>query len=536
MDAPAMSRAETNPTPRRARALVLAAAIAGGVAAGAPRAAHAEPAAAADGALPPAGPLEFEAALAEARANVGDVIRAKEDLLLVDVERMLALANVLPRVDLTVTAGEVFLGSPIQEQRIARAPDNPFGCFPIGETSGEDLLRCAYGPFRDFALGNASHPNFTLQLGVQQLLYDGGRWWTQLARVGDSKQARASALALLENDLRARVARAFYGLAQAAESRRVVETQVANDEAQLARVRALLDVGRAKPADVAASVRNLAQDKTDLATRRATERQARRSLNLAIGRRAEGALELALPANVGTSTAPLALAPLPPADRLRAAAATLRPEVQALEAELAQLQKAVTIAEAEYYPTVSLGANMRRGSRRPDRVFWGFDENYTATLDLAVRWNLFQGRGTDARVAEAEINLRKSESKVAELHRNVAGEVDDKLDAYARAAEVFGLSRETLDAAEEALRLARGLFNEGRATLLETRDAELRQLQARLALRTARLDLEIARQELHRAVGADPFDLPTTFDRPAAPAGPRSPSPDATSVSTDAPR
>ena len=37
---------------------------------------------------------------------------------------------------------------------------------------------------------------------------------------------------------------------------------------------ALLDVGLAQPADVAASVRNLAQDKTDLATRRATERQA----------------------------------------------------------------------------------------------------------------------------------------------------------------------------------------------------------------------------------------------------------------------
>lgn len=533
-----MSTAETNPTLRRAHPrgsaaaqLAIAALVALGLV---PRAAYAQPAPgvlAPEGATPPPGPLDFEAALNEARANVGDVIRAKEDLLLVDVERMLALANVLPRVDLTVTAGEVFLGSPIQEQRIARAPDNPFGCFPIGEAgTGEDLLRCAYGPFRDFALGNASHPNFTLQLGVQQLLYDGGRWWTQLARVEDSKQARASALALLENDLRARVARAFYGLAQATEARRVVETQVANDEAQLARVRALLDVGRAKPADVAASVRNLAQDKTDLATRRATERQARRSLNLAIGRRAEGALELALPASVGTSTAPLALAPLPTPERLRAAAAELRPEVRALQAELAQLQKAVTIAEADYLPTVSLGANMRRGSRRPDRVFWGFDENYTATLDLAVRWNLFQGRGTDARVAEAEINLRKSESKVAELHRNVAGEVDDKLDAYARAAEVFGLSRETLEAADEALRLSRGLFVEGRATLLETRDAELRQLQARLALRTARLDLEIARQELHRAVGADPFDLP------AAPAGPRSPSPHATSAPADGPR
>ncbi len=529
-----MSTAETNPTPSRAHAPALVGALLALAGLGlAPRAARAEPAAdaaARDGAAPSPGPLDFEAALTEARANVGDVIRAKEDLLLVDVERMLALANVLPRVDLTVTAGEVFLGSPIQEQRIARAPDNPFGCFPIGEAGTGDLLRCAYGPFRDFALGNASQPNFTLQLGVQQLLYDGGRWWTQLARVEDSKQARASALALLENDLRARVARAFYGLAQAAEARRVVETQVANDEAQLARVRALLDVGRAKPADVAASVRNLAQDKTDLATRRATERQARRSLNLAIGRRAEGALELALPASVGTSTAPLALPPLPAPERLRAAAAELRPEVRALEAELAQLQKAVTIAEADYLPTVSLGANMRRGSRRPDRVFWGFDENYTATLDLAVRWNLFQGRGTDARVAEAEINLRKSESKVAELHRNVAGEVDDKLDAYARAAEVFGLSRETLEAADEALRLARGLFVEGRATLLETRDAELRQLQARLALRTARLDLEIARQELHRAVGADPFDLP------AAPAGPRSPSPHATSAPADGPR
>ena len=59
--------------------------------------------------------------------------------------------------------------------------------------------------------------------------------------------------------------------------------------------------------------------------------------------------------------------------------------------------------------------------------------------------------------------------------------------------------------AQEAVRLARGLFTAGRGTSLELRDAELRLTQARLTVISARLDVEVARAALAYVVGVDPF-------------------------------
>ena len=59
--------------------------------------------------------LELERAVALAEAVAADLVVAKEDVVRVDAEYMTALSSVLPRVDLTLSAGESFSGSPIIE-------------------------------------------------------------------------------------------------------------------------------------------------------------------------------------------------------------------------------------------------------------------------------------------------------------------------------------------------------------------------------------------------------------------------------------
>lgn len=441
-------------------------------------------------AAPP--PLTLEQAVELAEAAAADVVTAKEDVVLVDAEYMAARAAILPRVDLQLTAGEAFSGTSIVESR-GRTPQ---------DGAIEALIpRINVGPFRDFEVSASSNPQFTLGLQVTQLIYDGGRWWTQLARVDDVEASRRATVDRLRADVRLKVAQAFYGHEAARQAADVVEAQILSDERQLARARGLVEAGRAKSADVAAAARNLAQDRSERARKRLVLKQSAHDLNVLLGRPAELELAVALPADLYTRSATVAPVAL---EALLTEALRSRPEVAALDAERAAALKAVTVAEADYYPNVSLAASYRKQSRRPDRVFGDPTENYQAGLDLTVRWNVFEGLGTDARVRQAESAVRKLDARRAELLRSIEAEVADRAAAVVAQAELVALSADTVAAAEEALRLARGLFDEGRGTLLEVRDAELQVLQAKISGIAARLDLEIAREALGRALGAAP--------------------------------
>ena len=318
------------------------------------------------------------------------------------------------------------------------------------------------------------------------------------------ESARRAALDRILAELRVSVAQAFYAHEAARQGKEVVAAQVSSDERQIERARALLDAGRAKASDVAAAARNLALDKSELARKQLQLRQAARRMNFLIGRPVNSPLVLIVPAGIEARTGTVTLPLLPPIDDLLTTARQSRPELVQLEAERAAAEKAVIIAEADYYPSVSLGANYRKQSRRPDRTFGDPTEGYTAGIDLTVRWNIFEGRATTARVGQAESALRKIDARRDELQRSVDGEVQDVLDQLTLQVELVRLAHDATGAADEALRLARGLYDEGRGTLLEVRDAELQVLQARLSGITARLDVEIAREQLARVLGTHP--------------------------------
>ncbi len=436
-------------------------------------------------------PLDLEKAVELAEAVAADVVVAREDVVLVDAEYMTARSAILPRVDLSLTAGGLFLGARQQEDPTFEQLCNNL---PVGLDTPEFCL----------PQGSSANPQFTLGLQVTQLVYDGGRWWNQLARVDDVGASRKATVERLRRDLRLRVAQAFYGHEAASQAATAVEAQVMSDERQLARARALVEAGRAKAADVAAAARNLAQDRSERARKRLATRQAAHALNVLIGRPSYTPVVLSVPADLYTTTTTVVV---PSLETLVEQALRHRPDLLGLEAEQRAATKAISIAEADYLPTVSLAGSYRKQSRVFERVYGDPTESYQAGLDVVVRWNLFEGLGTDARVMQAEAAARKLSAQRDQLLRTVEGEVADKAAALGAQVELVSLSEQATAAADEAVRLAQGLYDEGRGTLLEVRDAELQVLQARLAGITARLDREIAREALARAVGTTPAEM-----------------------------
>lgn len=444
-------------------------------------------------AAPESAALTLEAAVEVALLRTNDIIQAKEDLLLVDAEWLQAVGAVLPRIDLSANGGELFAGSPITEARFPNAPQ-------LGLPGQLPAFR--YGAFVDGQGNNYSNPQFGLSLRGTQLIYDGGKWWTAIARVDRLGEARRAALAVVRADVRFRVAQRFYELEKARQAERTLLRQTQIGEQQLERAQALLIAGRNKPADVSVVARNLGEDRISWSRQVLAASQARRALNLELGRDPQIPVELVLGFELAPGDPPPPPTVVPTLEDAILLARARRPELAQLDAEIAVKEKEVGLQQAAYFPVVNLEANYRRNtSRRPDRVFGDPTENYFATVDLTMRWNLFEGRATDGRVEAAEIALRKTVAQRDHLLRQISAEVEDRLQTLATQEQIRSLAEGSIKAAEDAVRLANGLYEEGRGTALEVRDADLRLIQAKLAAINARLDVEISKEALERALG-----------------------------------
>jgi outer membrane protein len=426
---------------------------------------------------PRAEELTIDQAIAIADQYANEIIRAQADVLLVDVERGRAIGAVLPTVGVSIASGGVFAGDPIYEARDPRT-------FNIARFEPE---------------GSFSESFFRPAITLRQLVFDGGRWWLTIARADDIELQRDAALDVVRNDVRLNVVRQFYGLERAQQTVATFRHQMELSEDQLERAK--------KQSDLATAQRNLAEDRVQFARREFAADEARRSLNLAIGRDARLPVKLILPDRVVTATVAVPPIDLPPATALIDRAMKVRPEVIRSRATLEVIKKNIGIRTADLWPRLTVGAAYRKGwygagnRTLGDALGFSPTENYFITLDATLSWNLFEGLQTKLDIEEAEIALRRAISDHEALERMVAREVDSRAQNLSLQMAIYDLARDGAASAGEAVRLARTLFTQGKGSALELRDAELKSTQSKLQAINARLDVEVAIEELRRAVG-----------------------------------
>lgn len=446
--------------------------------------------------------------MSAAERDARDVVRARADLLLVDVERARSIAPLLPSLSAYLTASEFFAGSPILEARYPRY--KRFECVDTpgttdcntGITPTVKDYDLEWGPFYDVHTGNASHPSFTAGLSARQLIFDGGRWWTLLARVEDIRDQATAVLKVVRTAVRLNAVRRFYDLAKAQEAVKASELQVRLAEAQLRRARTTLQGGDGKQNEVATAERNLANDRVTLARRQFAASSSGRQLNLAMGRPPETPVAIQVAESVATATIAERIA-LPGRDFLLDLALQHRAELSQGRAALAIISKNVAIRAADQWPVLSLVAGWSRSSRRPDRIFDDPTDNYYANVGLDLRWSIFSGGTTRASIEEAELELEKARANYEDLERVVKNEVLEQSEELLLLVEVHALNVSGARSAQEAFELVSAAYRQGKATALELRDAELRLTQAILEATVGRFNIEVARAELAKSLGAD---------------------------------
>lgn len=337
-----------------------------------------------------------------------------------------------------------------------------------------------------------------LSATLSQLIYDGGRWWNQIAQAGAQEEAAVGKAAEQQNVSEYEGVRRFYELYRAQKSLEVLEATVKRSEEQLGRASAMYEAGRLAKGDVYAAEVNLGNDQISVLRQRTQIANAQADLAIWIARPGTEDLAANEPAAVVGD-------PLPPIvqDKAVSVARDNRPLLKSLQQQARAASLAIDVARSGYLPKLS--GFVTAGRRAPNADIWAGSlprQNYL-NLGLTLHWDVFTGFLTDAQTTQARYQKSEADLNFAEAARGVEGDIHRGLVTLASQIESTRVATKNRQAAAQGLVFAEERFKAGAGNTLEVRDAQLKLTQAELNRLSSRIDVEIARARIIQVMGTE---------------------------------
>lgn len=175
-----------------------------------------------------------------------------------------------------------------------------------------------------------------------------------------------------------------------------------------------------------------------------------------------------------------------------------RPDLQRLTRLTEASEQGIITARSGYFPTVEVvgGWQLRNGRSDPfDRPRDG------AYVGLQSNWNIFDGRATRGRVAQARSIVEQTRLTLVESELAVDVQVRRAYSSWQEATELVEASRRVVEQAEEAVRLANARYDAGTGTQLDVLQAQVELTTARSNQVQAYYNYNVAIASLRQAMG-----------------------------------
>ncbi len=421
-------------------------------------------------------PISVEEVRAAARANL-DAVKAEIAVRDARAGQTLARSSIFPQVGLSAGASDLFAG-----------PQRRFNVVPVQSPSGEVTFEQRAVDVPSFNQGN-----FSLQLTVNQLLYDGGAWWNQIAK--SSSEFNAAQGQLEEQQLASELeaVRRFFELLRQQLTLDVLGTSVRRTEEQLVRAKSLFEAGRGSKRDVLDAEVNLRNDRINVLKQQQAIAQARIDLSAWINR-LEDDLE-AIPPPLGRPVT------APQVDNAKKIAASRRPLFRALDEQLRALELGVEVARGGYFPRVSAQASYGRNSPTADPFFTDFTRQNSLNIGLNINWDIFSGFQTQAQVERSRLLLERTTVDQRQQRQTLEAEIRRGVAQLSTQGKVSSLANENVQLSQDELSLEEQRYSAGAGSPLEVRNAQLKVTQAQLTQVQGQVDLEISKAALERSLG-----------------------------------
>ena len=319
---------------------------------------------------------------------------------------------------------------------------------------------------------NTNTSSTSFSLGTSVPLFTGFQIPNNIKLNQLNLEAATQDLEKAKNDIRMQVAQAYVQILYNMEIADVAHRQISIDSAQVARLQALLDIGRASEAE-------LAQQKATFAQSQLTATQADNNLQLAILAMTQ-LLELESPegfsvvrpqiASVGDNV----IATL---DDIYAAALSTKPEIQAQQLRLRATENSIKIAQAGYYPTLSfsagLGSNYYKTSGFKAEGFGKqLENNFSQYLGFNLSIPIFNRFQTRNSVRSAKIDRENQTLQFDNTKKSLYKEIQQVYYNSVAASQKLRSSEEACKSSETAFQLTQAKYEQGKATITEFNEAK----------------------------------------------------------------
>jgi len=175
-----------------------------------------------------------------------------------------------------------------------------------------------------------------------------------------------------------------------------------------------------------------------------------------------------------------------------------RPELRALEAAVEIGERSVSIARAEYYPTVAARGtyDWQKGTQLEI-----LDEGWHWTVGVSASMSLWNWDATRARVAQARARAEQARLNLEKARDGVALEVRQAFLKMDEAEKNVAVSEKAVASAQESYRTTKERYREGVGTNTDVLDAETALATAEANRYQALFDFNIAVARLEKAIG-----------------------------------
>ena len=332
---------------------------------------------------------------------------------------------------------------------------------------------------------NTSSTSFSLGTSIPLLTGNRLPKTVELNRL--NLEASTQDLEHARNDISVQVAQQFVQVLYAQEISDVARSQVSLDSIQVARMEALLSVGRASEADVE-------QQRASLAQARLSATQADGNVRLALLTLTQ-LLELPSPDGftIESTAAAASSSALPTPDAIYAEAVLVRPEIKAEHLRLSGTDASIAIARSSLYPTLSfsagLGSNYYKTSGfRADAFGTQLKNNFSQYLGFNLSIPIFNRFQIRNNIRSAKIDRENQQLALDNAEKQLYKEIQTAYYNTVNAQEKLQSSLAACQSSEAAFKLVKAKYEVGKATPTEY-------AQARNNLLKAESDLVQARYE-----------------------------------------
>jgi outer membrane protein TolC len=417
-------------------------------------------------------PLTRAAAVAEALRANPSVLRAREDLRILDGKKREAIADALPSLTL--------VGSAVRYRDPSLLNSPGFDSFPA---EFRDLLKVS--PANLYQGSAQLHQTlFTFRLGGA---IKAARHGLAMGREQAHQVEQSVALATI---------RAYNGYLLALERVRVADETQRQKEEHLTMARNRRAAGVATDLEVLRSEVDVENQRAQLLSARSQADAARGALNAVMLRPVDAPVEPAdslvcLPFDVTL-------------DAVVREALSNRPDLKASAQMEQAYEDLVTVTRADALPRLDFNGNWGYSVRELKNFAKGDFAQWNASLALTVP--VFDGLRTAGRVAQAQAEARKIRHDRTALETQIRLEAKEALDRLTVARSILEAAELNVTQAKKALDMTQANYRHGAATTLDVLDA-----QAALSL-TQSIRLETlhehadARATLRYVMGRDPLD------------------------------